>query len=52
MLIIAFSFAFFIINFGNDNATSLGKLPHAALKIFVMVLGEFEFDELFEVINI
>jgi len=48
VLIIAFSGAFFIINFGNENAMSLGQLPHAALKIFVMVLGEFEFDELFE----
>ena len=49
VLVIGFSFAFFIIHFGNENALTLGKLPHALLKIFVMVLGEFEFDDLFEV---
>ena len=47
IMVVAFGFAFFIINFGSDNEQfeNPGK---ALLKIFVMVLGEFEFDNLYE----
>ena len=47
ILIIAFAFAFFIISFGNeDPENAFSSVEQAALKIFVMVLGEFEFDDL------
>jgi hypothetical protein len=47
IMVIAFGFAFFIINFGNEGEQfqNPGK---ALLKIFVMVLGEFEFDNLYD----
>ena len=47
IMVIAFGFAFFIINFGNqgEQFQNPGK---SLLKIFVMVLGEFEFDNLYE----
>jgi hypothetical protein len=46
-MVIAFGFAFFIINFGNEGEQfqNPGK---SLLKIFVMVLGEFEFDNLYD----
>ena len=47
ILIIAFAFAFFIISFGNEDPENpFSSVEQAALKIFVMVLGEFEFDDL------
>ena len=45
ILISAFTFAFFIIHFGNETE-SFDNLGRSFLKIFVMVLGEFEFDDL------
>lgn len=48
VLVLGFSFAFFVIYFGNDSDLTLSKLPHAALKVFVMILGEIEFDDLLE----
>ena len=44
---LAFGFAFFIINYGNEGEQfqNPGK---SLLKIFVMVLGEFEFDNLYD----
>ncbi len=47
IMVIAFGFAFFIINFGNEGEQfqNPGK---SLLKIFVMVLGEFEFDNLYD----
>ena len=45
ILISAFTFAFFIINFGNESE-SFDNIGRSFLKIFVMVLGEFEFDDL------
>lgn len=47
ILICAFAFAFFIIHFGNDSE-SFDNVGRSFLKIFVMVLGEFEFDDLWE----
>ena len=45
ILVCAFAFAFFIIHFGNETESfdSVGK---SFLKTLVMVLGEFEFDDL------
>ena len=45
ILICAFTFAFFIIHFGNE-AESFDNVGRSFLKIMVMVLGEFEFDDL------
>ena len=45
ILICAFTFAFFIIHFGNETE-SFDNVGRAFLKIFVMILGEFEFDDL------
>ena len=47
IMVIAFGFAFFIINYGNEGEQfqNPGK---SLLKIFVMVLGEFEFDNLYD----
>ena len=45
ILISAFTFAFFIIHFGNETE-SFDSVGRSFLKIFVMVLGEFEFDDL------
>ena len=45
ILICAFTFAFFIIHFGNETE-SFDNVGRSFLKIFVMVLGEFEFDDL------
>ena len=45
ILICAFTFAFFIIHFGNETE-SFDNVWRAFLKIFVMILGEFEFDDL------
>jgi hypothetical protein len=45
ILVCAFTFAFFIIHFGNE-AESFDNVGRSFLKIFVMVLGEFEFDDL------
>ena len=45
ILVCSFSFAFFIIHFGNETE-SFDSVPRSLLKIFVMVLGEFEFDDL------
>lgn len=45
ILISAFTFAFFIIHYGNETE-SFDNIGRSFLKIFVMVLGEFEFDDL------
>ena len=45
ILVCAFTFAFFIIHFGNETE-SFDNVGRSFLKIFVMVLGEFEFDDL------
>merc|ERR1711892_260527 len=45
ILVCAFAFAFFIIHFGNETE-SFDSVGRSFLKIFVMVLGEFEFDDL------
>ena len=47
ILVSAFSFAFFIIHFGNetDDFNSVGR---SFVKTMVMVLGEFEFDDLWQ----
>ena len=45
ILICAFTFAFFIIHFGNETE-SFDNVGRSFLKIFVMVRGEFEFDDL------
>ena len=45
ILVCAFTFAFFIIHFGNESE-SFDNIGRSFLKIFVMVLGEFEFDDL------
>ena len=45
ILVCAFAFAFFIIHFGNETE-SFDNVGRSFLKIFVMVLGEFEFDDL------
>ena len=45
ILICGFTFAFFIIHFGNETE-SFDNIGRSFLKIFVMVLGEFEFDDL------
>jgi len=45
ILIVAFTFAFFIIHFNNETE-SFDDLFRSFLKVFVMTLGEFEFDEL------
>ena len=47
IMVIAFGLAFFIINFGNKSEQFENPMK-ALLKIFVMVLGEFEFDNLYE----
>ena len=45
-MVIAFGFAFFVISFGskNEQFQNPGK---SLLKIIVMILGEFEFDDLY-----
>jgi len=49
ILIIGFTGAFFIINFGQESEQfDLGNPFKAFVKVFVMVLGEFEFDDLYE----
>ena len=45
ILVCAFAFAFFIIHFGNETE-SFDSVGRSFLKVFVMVLGEFEFDDL------
>merc|ERR1719411_282079 len=45
ILIAAFAFAFFIIHFNNETE-SFDDIFRSFLKVFVMTLGEFEFDEL------
>ena len=45
ILVCAFTFAFFIIHFGNETE-SFDNVGRSFLKVFVMVLGEFEFDDL------
>ena len=45
ILICGFTFAFFIIHFGNETE-SFDNIGRSFLKIFVMVLGEFELDDL------
>jgi len=47
VMILGFSFAFFIINFGSENESFDNPLK-ASLKILAMVLGEYEFDDLYE----
>ena len=46
IMVIAFGFAFFVISFGskNEQFQNPGK---SLLKIIVMILGEFEFDDLY-----
>ena len=44
-LVWAFAFAFFIIHFDNTNE-SFDNVTKSFFKSFVMVLGEFEFDDL------
>lgn len=50
IMVIAFGFAFFVISFGsnNENFRNPGK---SLLKIIVMILGEFEFDTLYDSSN-
>jgi len=43
--VLAFALAFFIIHFDNTNE-SFESLSKSIIKSFVMVLGEFEFDDL------
>merc|ERR1711953_191051 len=45
LLVIAFAIAFFIIHFDNQNE-SFESMPKSFVKSFMMVLGEFEFDDL------
>ena len=45
ILLCAFAFAFFIIHFGNETE-SFDNVGRSFLKVFVMVLGEFEFEDL------
>ena len=47
IMIVAFGFAFFVISFGSDSEQfqNPGK---SLLKIIVMILGEFEFDTLYQ----
>ena len=45
LLVFAFAFAFFIIHFDNSNE-SFEDVGKSLVKSFVMVLGEFEFDDL------
>ena len=45
LLVFAFAFAFFIIHFDNSNE-SFDGVPKSLVKSFVMVLGEFEFNDL------
>jgi len=47
VMIAGFSFAFFIIHFGNENE-SFDNIGKSFIKIFVMILGEYEFDDLYE----
>jgi len=47
LLVFAFAFAFFIIHFDNSNE-SFEDVPKSLVKSFVMVLGEFEFNDLWE----
>ena len=47
IMVIAFGFAFFILNFGSEGEQFENPWK-SLLKIFVMVLGEFEFDELYD----
>merc|ERR1719219_2987694 len=45
LLVLAFAFSFFIIHFDKENE-SFETMPKSFVKSFVMVLGEFEFDDL------
>jgi len=45
LLVVAFALAFFIIHFDNTNE-SFETMQKSIIKSFVMVLGEFEFDDL------
>ena len=45
ILICSFAFAFFIIHFGSEIDT-FNSVWRSFLKIFVMILGEFEFEDL------
>ena len=47
LLVFAFAFAFFIIHFDNSNE-AFENVPKSIVKSFVMVLGEFEFNDLWE----
>ena len=47
LLVVAFAFAFFIIHFDNSSE-SFESVQKSVAKSFVMVLGEFEFDDLWE----
>lgn len=47
ILLCAFAFAFFIIHFGSET-DSFQSVSKSFLKIFVMVLGEFEFEDLWQ----
>ena len=47
LLVFAFAFAFFIIHFDNSNE-AFEDVPKSVVKSFVMVLGEFEFNDLWE----
>ena len=47
IVVIAFGFAFFVISF-NGQSEQFNHPAKAFLKIIVMVLGEFEFDDLYE----
>jgi len=46
ILIAAFSFAFHVIHFNNEIDESFDTPFRSFLKVFVMTLGEFEFDDL------
>ena len=47
ILVCAFAFAFFIIHFNNETE-SFDDPTRAFIKVFVMVLGEFEFNDLWD----
>merc|ERR1711988_963746 len=47
LLVFAFAFAFFIIHFDNSNE-AFESVQKSIVKSFVMVLGEFEFNDLWE----
>ena len=50
ILLSAFTFAFYIIHFGSES-NSFNHLTKSFLKVFVMIHGEFEFEDLWKESN-